>query len=259
VQVRSLGFRTDLMLRRLAGAEIVDRGDHLVVRTPHNPTFYWGNFLLIDPPRTESERWLAEFAREFPGTRHVAIGVDGTDGETGDVSGLVSAGLEVDVSIVLTAEKLQAPVREPAAEVRPLVSDADWEQMVAVRLDVDQDPSPDHRAFVERKADEARRLMAQGHGEYFGAFVDGVARASLGIVTDGSGLARYQSVETHPEHRRKGLASAMLVAAAEAALTRLGATTLVIVADPEYVAIDLYRALGFSDNERQVLLQRKPQ
>jgi ribosomal protein S18 acetylase RimI-like enzyme len=139
------------------------------------------------------------------------------------------------------------------------VSDADWEQMVAVRLAVDDDPSPAHREFAQRRAVEARRLMEQGHGEYFGAFVDGVARASLGIVTDGSGLARYQAVETHPHHRRKGLASALLVAAAEAALTRLGATTLVIVADPGYVAIELYRALGFSDTERQVQLQRKPQ
>jgi ribosomal protein S18 acetylase RimI-like enzyme len=258
VQVRSLGFRTDLMLRRLAGGEVVDRGDHQVVRTPDNPTFYWGNFLLIEPPDAQSERWLDVFATEFPDAQHVAIGVDGTDGDTGDVSGLTAAGLELEVSVVPTAERLEPPAREAAAEVRPLVSDADWEQMVAVRLEIDDDASPGHREFVELKAIEARRLMEQGRGEFFGAFVDGVARATLGIVTDGSGLARYQAVETHPDHRRKGLASAMLVAAAEAALTRLAATVLVIVADPDYVAIDLYRALGFNDNERQVQLQRKP-
>ena len=259
MQVRSLGYQTDLMLRRLAGAEVVDRGDHLVVRTPENPFFYWGNFLLIDPPEAESERWLDVFAAEFPDVQHVAIGVDGVAGDTGDVSGLLAAGLEIEINVVLTAEQLKPPAREAAAEIRPLVSDADWEQMVAVRLDVDDDRSAHHREFVERKAVEARRLMAQGHGEYFGAFVDGVARASLGIVTDGRGLARYQAVETHPDHRRKGLASAMLVAAAEAALTRLRATTLVIAADPDYVAVDLYRALGFDDSERQVQLQRKPQ
>jgi hypothetical protein len=51
MQVTSLGFQTDLALRVLEGAEITDRGDYLVVRTPDNPTFYWGNFLLLARPR----------------------------------------------------------------------------------------------------------------------------------------------------------------------------------------------------------------
>ena len=257
MHVRSLGFRTDLMLRRLARASVVDRGDHLVIRTTDNPGFYWGNFLLIDPPPAgTSSRWLDEFAREFPEAEHVAIGVDGVDGDTGDVSELLAAGLEIEPNVVLTAHALRPSGRPVEAEVRPLRSDSDWQQMVAVRLAVDEDDSQAHREFVERKATEARRLATQGHGVYVGAFVDGVVRASLGIVTDGSGLARYQAVETHPEHRRRGLAGAMLVAAADAALTRLGAQTLVIVADPDYVAIDLYRSLGFSDTERQMQLQR---
>ncbi|HET6817613.1 MAG TPA: GNAT family N-acetyltransferase [Mycobacteriales bacterium] len=258
MQVRSLGFRTDLMLRRLAGAEVVDRGSHVLVRTPANPTFYWGNFLLIDPPEDGSARWLDEFQREFPAATHVAIGVDGVDGETGDVADLVAAGLELETSVVLTAERLDPPGRGTTVDVRPLVSDEDWRQMVAVRLDIDEDRPLGHREFIERKAAEARRLVDEGHGRYFGAFVDGGLRASLGIVTDGSGLARYQSVETHPGYRRRGLARALLVAAAEAAFAGFGAKTLVIVADPDYVAIDLYRALGFADAERQVHLVREP-
>jgi ribosomal protein S18 acetylase RimI-like enzyme len=257
VEVRSLGYRTDLMLRRLAGASVADRGDHLVVRTPANPTFYWGNFLLIDPPAAgTSPIWLEEFSREFPDAKHVAIGIDGVHGDTGDVSEMRAAGLELETNVVLTAERLRRPGRASSVDVRPLVSDTDWQQSVAVRLAVDEDRGQEHREFVERRAVEARRLMSDGHGEYFGAYVDGVVRASLGIVTDGQGLARYQNVETHPHHRRQGLASALLVAAAEAATSKFGATTFVIVADPDYVAIDLYRALGFTDTQRQVQLQR---
>lgn len=259
MQVHSLGFRTDLMLRRLAGAEVVDMGGHLVIRTPDNPFFYWGNFLLIDPPPPgTSQGWLEEFLREFPEAKHVAIGIDGIDGETGDVTELLTAGLEVEVNVVLTADRLTRPAPAVAAEIRPLVSEADWQQMVDARLEIDEDGSEGHREFVERKQAEARRLTLDGHGEYFGAFVDGVVRASLGIVTDGGGLARYQSVETHPNHRRQGLARALLVAAGDAALDRFGAKTLVIVADPDYVAIDLYRGLGFTDSERQVQVQRAP-
>jgi hypothetical protein len=42
VDVRSLGLRTELALRVLSGSLVEDRGDHLVVRTPDNPTFWWG-------------------------------------------------------------------------------------------------------------------------------------------------------------------------------------------------------------------------
>jgi hypothetical protein len=47
VDVRSLGFRTDLTVRRLAGPEIVDRGDYLLVRSSDFPDYYWGNFILV--------------------------------------------------------------------------------------------------------------------------------------------------------------------------------------------------------------------
>ena len=47
MRVTSLGFLTDLALRVLEGAEVTDRGDYLVVRSPDNPTFWWGNFLLL--------------------------------------------------------------------------------------------------------------------------------------------------------------------------------------------------------------------
>ena len=53
----------------------------------------------------------------------------------------------------------------------------------------------------------SRALCESGSGRWFGAFEDGALRAALGIVADGDGLARYQMVETHPEARRRGLAT----------------------------------------------------
>ena len=47
MDIRSLGFRTDLRLLEMTGSEIEDRGTHLVIRTPSNPTYFWGNFLLL--------------------------------------------------------------------------------------------------------------------------------------------------------------------------------------------------------------------
>jgi hypothetical protein len=63
MQVTSLGFRTDLALRVLEGAEVTDRGDYTVVRSPDNPTFWWGNFLL------STSRWAWTPGTSRPGYR----------------------------------------------------------------------------------------------------------------------------------------------------------------------------------------------
>ncbi|HEU4945764.1 MAG TPA: GNAT family N-acetyltransferase [Kribbella sp.] len=82
--------------------------------------------------------------------------------------------------------------------------------------------------------------------------------ASLGLASDGSGVARFQSVQTHPDYRSRGLASTLVHRASTYGLSELGAHTLVMVADPEYLAIRLYRALGFADSETQLQLMRPP-
>jgi ribosomal protein S18 acetylase RimI-like enzyme len=261
VDVRSLAYRTDLLVRRLAGSDIADRRDHVVVRTPANPSFYWGNFVLVAPlVPGDARRWLDVFSAEFPGAGHVAIGVDGSDGDAGDVSELTALGLAVDTSVVLTASALRRLARpNPEVTFRPLVSDDDWRQTLDLRVEVAIDEGHDsaaHRYFLQGRVDEARQIGAAGRGVYFGAFVDGQVRSSLGLVVDGAGPARFQNVETHHDFRRQGLAGGLVYAAGIHGLDNLGANTLVIVADAEGPAIGLYRSLGFVDTEYQVELSR---
>ena len=250
------------MLRRLSGSDIEERDGYVVVRTPQNPTFYWGNFLLMPSPPGpgDAERWLAAFVAEHPGARHVAIGVDGTDGDLGHADGLRAAGLEPEINAVLTTDSLTPPFRvDPSAELRPLVSDDDWRQAVELRIVMDEQDDDVHAEFVVRRAAELRALVDAGHGVYVGAFIDGRMRAGLGLFTDGSGLGRYQTVETHPDFRRRGLAAGLLALAADRGRTEHGINRLVIAADPDYVAIDLYRRLGFVVAEQQVQWQRSPE
>src|SRR5215467_14537938 len=99
------------MLLALQGSVIEQHVGYQVIRTPTNPWFHWGNFLLLDSPPTAGTvgSWLGTFAREFPGAGHLAIGVDGTGGEAGDLAELAAAGLEVSRSTVLTACSTTAP------------------------------------------------------------------------------------------------------------------------------------------------------
>jgi ribosomal protein S18 acetylase RimI-like enzyme len=255
MDVRSLGFRTDLMLRRLAGAAVDDRGDHLVVTTAANPGFWWGNFLLLPGPQQDIGPWIDTFRRAFPEAQHVAIAVDGIDGTTGDTTGL-----EAEVDVVLTATRFPPRAPAPYQKIRTLASDEDWAQAIDLQLVCHgEQPSPTHRLFVERRVAEERALVEAGHGHWFGAFPDGTLRSALGIITDGSGIARYQNVETQPEFRRQGLATQLVYEAGVHALAHLGVETLVIVADPDDEAVRIYRAAGFQDREQQVQLERAPQ
>jgi GNAT superfamily N-acetyltransferase len=263
VEVRSLGFRTDLMVRRLAGSEIVDRGDYLLVRTPGFPDYYWANFIVIPQPASgDAERCLGAFAREFPDASHVAIGIDGTDGQVIDADRFRAEGLDTDVGVVLTSDT--APrVRRPnaAARLRPLRSADDWLQFAALHQAVDahegQD-SPEHLGFIARKAEESRRLSLTDRAEYFGAFIADRLAASLGVVSDGQGTARYQTVVTHPDSRRLGLAGTLVAMAGRFGLDQMGCRRLVILADPEGPAHGLYRDLGFAGDELAVQLLRPP-
>jgi len=244
------------MVRELAGSSVRDAGDHLVIETPRNPTFYWGNFILVGDDFANHQRWLAVFAREFPRAAHIAIGLDGAAQSDALVAGYLAAGLGLELVRVLTATALAVPKSAPGVVCRPLAGDRDWEQALDLRYESDADASAEHRLFLRRQVEQERELTRTGDAAWFGAFVDGRMRAGVGIVSDGQGLARFQNVETDPAFRRRGLARALITAAGRHAFAALRARTLVIRADPDYHAIDLYRSLGFADAGTEIELSK---
>jgi RimJ/RimL family protein N-acetyltransferase len=261
VEVTSLGYRTDLMVRRMEGSEVADHADHLVVRSPGHPGFWWGNFILLPaaPQPREAAGWLARFAAEFPGADHVALGVDVAEPGTAERSGLPEAGLRLERSTVLVATAVHEPPHvNLAVQYRPLAGDADWQQSLDLRLAADDSGGAASLGFYEQRTADARRMTENGHGAWWGAFAGGRLTAQLGIFSDGSGIARYQNVETDPDWRRNGLAGTLVWRAGQWAFAHLAARTLVIVADPAAQAIRVYRSAGFRDTETQTAFQRPP-
>jgi GNAT superfamily N-acetyltransferase len=259
--VRSLGYRTDLMIRSLEGSQVDDRGDYLIIRTPGNPSYWWGNFLLLEsPPRPgETGSWLETFSAEFPQARHVAMGIDVT--ETNDVSTaeMLSYGMHPEHTAVLTAVEVHEPPHlNRTAEIRALAGDSDWRQAAELQATVDEGEPGSEPTFLRARIQAERALTEAGHGTWFGAFLDGKLVAQLGLVSDGSGLARYQNVETHPQARRQGLAGTLVWYAGRHGLRDRSATTLVMLADPRDVAIRIYRSVGFAVAETQLGFGRPP-
>jgi ribosomal protein S18 acetylase RimI-like enzyme len=262
---RSLVFATDIDV--LAIDRVVNpRDGYLVVRSPSNPAFWYGNFLLFDDPPTEGDgpRWERRFDAEFadePRARHRTFCWDRPDGDIGraaDEFARHGFDLESIVGLVATPGSLTAHPRANAeVEIRPLdpaEGSADeplWSAVIEIQV-TGRDGrigEREHREFSRTRQNELRTLFRAGRGAWYVARApDGEVVASCGIVATGD-RGRYQAVETLEAHRRKGICSRLLIDAAAHATAEHALSTLVIAADADYHALGLYESLGFARRE----------
>lgn len=255
----SPGWATDLAILEHTGSVVEDHGDHLVVRSPINPDFHWGNCLFVTDEEAvdDAPRWISAFAAAFPEATWVAIGLTRMPD---DRDAWAAAGLDLELDDVLTTRALprQTPLPERYAVRR--LSGQDWEQQVARSVQEndrtgDDDPVM-HERFARARTQTQRALSEQDLAAFFGAFADGVLVADLGIVRCGT-TARFQSVGTDEEHRRRGLASHLLGVAARWAADR-GCDQWVIVTETTNPAGRVYRSLGFAPDSGNAQAYRKP-
>ncbi|MDO9074052.1 MAG: GNAT family N-acetyltransferase [Rubrivivax sp.] len=266
------GWRTDFILHR-EGAIVHERADCIVVRTPGNPGFYWGNFLLLPaPPRDDAlAYWMARFDEEItdlqPASGHVALGVNGPP-STADLPSWTAAGFELIETAVIEQgpRELRTPAREPRGEVhvRPLDLAREMDAVIAQQL---ADPHGFEPAGYERhRRAQMKRYAAmaeRGVALWFGAWCDGVLAADCGLMRDGTApgaTGRFQHVSTHPDFRRRGLCSALVHEVTHFGFEHWQLARVVMCADPEDVAIGIYESLGYRRIDREWALQlRAPQ
>ncbi|MFD1733853.1 GNAT family N-acetyltransferase [Deinococcus malanensis] len=196
--------------------------------------------------------------------RHTLFGWDVPARGEADIQSFVDAGYTLEENVIMSASALHAPARpNTSAELR-VIEDTDeaWgavvDHQVACREDRFNESEASYRTFKEGQFRRYRAMTKAGLGFWYGAFVEGVLAADLGVYTDGA-LARFQSVGTHPAYRRQGLCGTLTHFAGTHAQQTFGAGELVIVADDHYFAKDIYAGVGFRTRERQQLLLRHPQ
>ena len=262
---RSLVWATDI--DTLPVDRVVERRDgYVVVRSPGNPTHYWGNLLLFDdaPEPGDATRWEELFAREFgaePRVRHTTFAWDRTDGVAGAArEELVPRRYELDEMVGLLADA--AEVRPHPRENRDVVvreldpaprADAElWEAVVELQV-AGREPGhgeSEYREFARARIEDRRVLFRAGRGAWYAAIdpATGDVAASCGVVVTG-GRGRFQAVDTALAYRRRGIASRLVAEAARRAAADYGAERLVIVADANYHALGLYESLGFERRE----------
>jgi ribosomal protein S18 acetylase RimI-like enzyme len=276
MQVKSLGWKTELMLARWNGT-LTDRGSYVVIQTPNNPGYYWGNFVLQEaaPQLGDLERWQKQFKAAFPSSSHMLFGWDAP--ELGQIEEFIAAGFVLDHSSVLQLAELKTPLPTPLElEIRPLKNDQEWQQLFELELLL-RDPAHELEAYTRymlAKLKNYRSLTELSLGAWFGAFAPAPlepARKGLALFAPknptppetqllgglgiffSSDLARYQAVGVHPDYRKQGIASHLVWKAAQYASSK-AAEKIIIHAEPSGPAIGLYQRLGFEVVEQQYAL-----
>lgn len=264
-----LGWQSHLLACRF-GAEIVVHDDCIVLRSPDNPTYYWGNCLILaEAPRdADLPGWLARFEAEIGrvqlASRHLAFGVDASELPHPLPTWRVAGIDELDAMAVLVLEP-------PRLAARPAVRDVPNLELRALRLPQEtalaveaQVASRDasfeaegYRVFRRASMQRIEAMHALGRASWFGAMAGGALAADCGLVHDGV-LGRFQYVTTQAAWRRRGLCRALVHHVCTHAFERLGLQRLVMCADPHDVAIGIYRSVGFAQVERHWCLQRRP-
>jgi ribosomal protein S18 acetylase RimI-like enzyme len=262
---RSLVWATDVDTLELD--RVVERRDgYLLIRSPSNPTFYWGNLLLFDrAPRTgDGARWEKLFEREFadePQVKHRTFAWDETGGVSGAVQeefverGYDSVGLVADATQLRPHPRENREVAVKPLDPAPGADEELWDAVIELQVAGREEGHDEEsfRAFTRPRLEARRALFRLGRGAWYVAIDPGSGDvvASCGIVVT-AGRGRFQVVDTAFAFRRRGICSRLVVEAARHSAEAHGAERFVIVADVGYHALGLYESLGFERQEHVV-------
>jgi GNAT superfamily N-acetyltransferase len=255
-----LGWATDVAVLELMGSTVEDHGDHVVVRTPQNPLFHWGNCIFVADPGAvdDAAKWVGVFGSAVPDADWVAIGLVQMPA---DESEWTRRGMELELDDVLaTATPPRRTAPPDGYRVHALRSDDDWEQFVrrdlAYNEETGQYERQAHERFARARVQAYRKLSERDVAMFVGAFLEDELVGELGIVRCGQ-TARYQTVGTDPAHRGRGICSHLLgVAATRAA--EWGCQRWVIVTAATNPAGRVYRRAGFELDAPIVTAYRPP-
>jgi RimJ/RimL family protein N-acetyltransferase len=271
IEQLSLSWQTDLIFARFDG-QVLERDDCVVVRTPGNPRFYWGNCLILPQPPSDAAlaHWLHRFDEEVgrftAESGHVAIGYDAS-GPHQPLLAWAAAGFEIHVTECLVLNSAQQPIERkhlPAEfDFRPLdlTQAGDFAAVLNLQCDsvgAEQGFEPNsYRIFREQQMLRYRAMQIAGLGHWFGIWCGAQLLADCGLFRQRD-LGRFQYVGTHPAWRRRGLCTALIAGVLSYGFERMGLAKLVMCADPHEAAIAIYRSCGFASVSRCFAAQRRP-
>lgn len=244
----SLAYKTALMFPRFEGV-VEDHGSRLAVRTPNNPDFMWGNYLLFDrPPEfSDVEVWPRLYESHF-GRSPWFMTFGWCNGEVQESvrSGFAAKGFVHESDTVLVMNALVEPKRmHSELTVTPVTDSKTWGLVLDahIRHLCHGRNREAQIAFEKNRFLTYRRMFEENLGHWFVAWKNGEPVGDMGIFVRDS-EARFQEVITYPAYRRSGVCRTLCYHAAKTILGRFGNKTFVtITSEPD--ARSAYEDIGF--------------
>ena len=253
MNIKNLCYRTDCIIQEFDGT-VSEEDDYFVVRTPTVPDYHWGNYLLFKkaPQAGDYDKWIEAHEKEFgTDSGHVTFGWDSQ--EIGDISDFEKNGFTRESGEALCFQGVPPEVEtEPDFEVRKIETDEEWQTVMDLQVRTDQEESPSEGfvAFIRNLFQTYRRMNAKGWGNWYGAFCENTLIGDMGIYFDSKlEVARFQRVETHAEHRGKGVCTHLLKTVMREAISSKPDAKLVICANLNSQAGRTYSKSGFQKTE----------
>jgi len=221
-----------------------DGDDCLIGDTPTCRSTSFGHRFVLDSPPWDDwagwfQRWREVHAGKGVATAYLCFEAKGTPETPASPPGVVAYTLS---SMLLDPDAFASFEPRPLPDgltMRPVVGE-DWLALRDLAVAVngwEEDPSG--RAYLDWALEE-RRAQVEGGRAAQRAVFNGEKAVAAAAVVEGPADARYQDVQTHPDHRGRGLATALV---AELARGRQGA--LWIVAERGSQPERIYDRVGF--------------
>lgn len=254
--IDSLEYKTECIFASFDG-DVIEREGYTVLRTPSNPNYHWGNFLVFDrsPSPGDVGAWISRFIEEIAAkqvTGHVLFGWNVTASSEDEAVGIAAfeeAGMAFEASPLMSAPTLHAPqYMHQDIDVRPLRTDDEWEAATTLQIASRNQAFglESYTRFKRAQMIKYRAMAEAGVGQWYGAFLGESLVADLGIYHNNEGLARYQSVETRADMRRQGICGRLVFESARLFERTYGSIEQwVIVSEATGAAARVYQRVGF--------------
>ncbi len=249
MHVKSLGLLTDFIFIRFDG-EVTEYNDFWIARCPANPNFFWGNMVIFKkiPQKGDLAKWQKIFQEHFADPRIYHQTFTWDQEEEGEIQDFLNAGYKLEKNSILTMREpsLKIPAKiNHKINIEIISKEEDWLSAIEVQMAA----TPEYADFYPKQMMLYQRMIEQKMGYWFGAFLDGKLVGSLGIFKERK-IGRFQIVSTHPDFRRQGICSTLVYQASLHAFKKMGIETLVMVADEEYHAAQIYKSVGFTQTQK---------
>jgi ribosomal protein S18 acetylase RimI-like enzyme len=212
------------------------------------------NYLSADRPQTaEAEDLAAEAERlqSEAGHAHRRITVPDVEGERLD-EGFRALGWDVECLLFMVRRQEAARSADLA-----LVEEVDLETLRPLRqLILHAEPWADSEEIVRQVLAGSLLVARAANARHFAVRVDGEAVSAADLYSDGR-TAQVEDVATHPAHRARGYASAVVLRAVREAEQSGHDFVFLVTADDNWPK-DLYARLGFAPLGREWVFTRKP-